>query len=278
MNIMKSRRTFLRHAAGAVLGAVTVPTVCSAGHSAGTGHYIPDDLQDYDFFIGRVKFESDMSAGDPWNIQPVGETYLLDEFSQVVRCQVKLFPELRRNRPGRGDLKHFNAVLDFNTAEDLHKFPFLFMTAGGHYTFNAQQKKNLKNYIEQGGFLLMDDCVSDGPGDYFYQSSCRLLEDVFGKTEVKTISTEHEIFHNIYDLREVGMPYVQGTQWPTRGVLVEDRLAVVVSATDIHCGWADRTQTWFGPNVARRFGGRGLHGYKESIQMGINLIMYVLSH
>jgi len=278
MDAMRSRRTFLRSAAGAVLGSLAVPTVSSARLSVGMGHYIPADLKDYDFFIGRVKFKSDTSVGDPWNIQPVGETYLLDEFSNVVRCQVKVFPELRRGRPGRGDLKHFNAVLDFNTADDLHRFPFLFMTAAGHYSFNAEQKKNLKNYVEQGGFLLMDDCVADGPGDYFYQSSLRLLGQIFGKDAVKTVDHDHEIFHNVYDLRQIGMPYVQGTQWPTRGVFIEDRLAIVVSATDIHCGWADRTQTWFGPNVARRFGGRGLHGYDESIRMGINLIMYTLSH
>ncbi|MCF7972730.1 MAG: DUF4159 domain-containing protein [Phycisphaerae bacterium] len=275
---MRTRRTFLRHAAGTMLGAAAVPAVWSASPSAVTGHFIPPDLHDYDCFIGRVKFDSDLSAGDPWNIQPVGETYLLDEFSQVVRCQVKLFPELRRNRPGRGDAVHFNAVLDLNYAHHLHKFPFLFMTAGGHYAFNDTQKKNFKDYVDQGGFMLMDDCVSHGPGDFFYQSSCRMLEEVFGKTAVKTIGTQHEIFHNMYDLSQIGMPYVQGTQLPPRGIFVGDRLAVLLSATDIHCGWADRTQTWFGPNVPNRFGGRGLHGYDESIKMGINLMMYVLSH
>ena len=278
MDAMRTRRTFLRNAAGTVLGAVAAPTVWSASQSQGTGQFIPPDLHDYDCFIGRVKFDSDLNAGDPWNIQPVGETYLLDEFSQVVRCQVKLFPELRRGKPGQGDVAHFNAVLDFNYANGLHKFPFLLMTAGGHYSFNDTQKRNFKDYVDQGGFVLMDDCVSHGPGDYFYQSSCQLLEQIFGKAAVKTIGTGHEIFHNMYDLSQIGMPYVQGTQWPPRGIFVKDRLAVLLSSTDIHCGWADRTQTWFGPNVTRRFGGRGLHGYDESIRMGINLIMYVLSH
>ncbi len=276
MDMRQSRRTFLRNVAGVVLGAGAL-TAWPTNRSGGSGRFIPSDLQDYDFFIGRVRFDSDLSVGDPWNIQPVGETYLLDEFSQVVRCQVKIFPELRRNQPGRGDLTQFNAVVDFDSPDDLHKFPFLFMTAAGHYSFNAEQKRNFKNYVEQGGFVLMDDCVADGPGDFFFQSSCELLEDLFGKTALKTVSTEHEIFHNMYDLRQVGLPYVQGTQWPARGIFVEDRLAVLLSATDIHCGWADRTQTWFGPNLARRFGGRGLHGYRESIRMGINLIMYVLS-
>lgn len=278
MDTMRTRRTFLRNAAGTVLGAGLTSTVWSASGSEVTGHFIPADLHDYDCFIGRVRFDSDLDAGDPWSIQPVGETYLLDEFSQVVRCQVKLFPELRRNRPGRGNVTHFNAVLDFNYANDLHEFPFLFMTAGGHYSFNDTQKANFKDYVDQGGFVFMDDCVAHGPGDFFFRSSCRLLEDVFGKDEVKTIGTEHEIFHNLYDLRQVGMPWIQGDRLTPRGVFVGDRLAVLLSGNDIHCGWADRTQTWFGPHLTRRFGGKGIHGYDESIKMGINLIMYVMSH
>ncbi|MHC4240451.1 MAG: DUF4159 domain-containing protein, partial [Planctomycetota bacterium] len=60
-----------------------------------------------------------------------------------------------------------------------------------------------------------------------------------------------------------------------RGVFVGDRLAVFLSSTDIHCGWADSRGRWFGTGGKR---GIGKHGYKEAIQMGINIIMYALSH
>jgi hypothetical protein len=263
---------------GTMLGAGTASTVLSAGRSAISNQAIPHDLHDYDFFMARVKFDSDKRAGDGWNIQPAGDNYLLEELGKAVRCRVKLIPGLRRSRPGGGSVNHFNAVVDLNYNDGLHKLPFLFMTAGGHFSFNDAQKQNFKNYVEQGGFILMDDCVAHGPGDFFYHSSCQLLEHLFGKAAVEEISTGHEIFHNVYDLSQIGIPYVQGTQWPPRGIFIEDRLAVLVTSTDIHCGWADRTQTWFGPNVTRRFGGRGIHGYNESIKMGINLIMYVLSH
>jgi hypothetical protein len=263
--------------AGTMLGTGAASVALSAGRSAASRQAIPPDLHEYDFFMARVKFK-DESPGDPWNVQPAGDNYLLDELRKAVRCRVKLIPAMRRGRPSRGGVNDFNASVDFNYAEDLHRLPFLFMTAGGHFTFNDAQKQNFKNYVEQGGFVLMDDCVSHDPGDFFYHSSCRLLEHLFGKTAVRKMSTKHEIFHNVYDLSKIGMPYVQGVNWPPRGIFIEDRLAVLVTSTDIHCGWADRTQTWFGPNVTRRFGGRGLHGYNESIKMGINLIMYVLSH
>lgn len=135
-----------------------------------------------------------------------------DELSKAVRCRVKLIPGLCRSNPGEGSVNHFNAVVDLNYDDDLHKLPFLFMTAGGNFSFNDTHKQNFRSYVEQGGFILMDDCVADGPGDYFYHRSCRLLEHLFGKAAVKEISIGHEIFHNIYGLNRVGIPYVQGTK------------------------------------------------------------------
>ena len=242
----------------------------SAGRSVKSGHIIPPDLLNYDFFIARVKFNSE--AGENlWNMRPEGEKYLLEELTKVVRCKVKI--------PGRGDMSAFNAIVDFNYESDQHKLPFLFMTASGHFSFNDTQKQNFKSYVEQGGFIFMDDCVSHrSPGDFFYRSSCQLLVNLFGKPALKEISTGHEIFHNVYDFSRVGIPYMQGKKWPPRGIFIKDRLAVLLTSTDLHCGWVDRSHGWFGGPGRRRNFGTGTHGYYEAIKMGINLIMYVLSH
>ena len=71
------------------------------------------------------------------------------------------------------------------------------------------------------------------------------------------------------------MPYIQAINYGARGVFVGDRLAVFLSSTDIHCGWCDRSLEQFGKGGKRGFGD---HGYKEAIQMGINTIMYAMSH
>jgi hypothetical protein len=267
---MKSRREFLRNMAETILGAGMASKALPAGRSAKSGNVIPPDLFNYDFFIGRVKFNSE-AGENPWNMRPEGEKYLLEEFSKVVQCKVKI--------PGRGGANAFNAIVDLNYTDGLHKLPFLFMTASGHFSFNDTQKQNFKNYVEQGGFVFMDDCVSFRlPGDFFYRCSCQLLEHLFGKPALKEVSTGHEIFHNVYDFCRVGIPYMQGKKWPPRGIFIEDRLAVLLTSTDLHCGWVDRSHGWFGgPGIRRNFGS-GTHGYSEAIKMGINLIMYVLSH
>ena len=267
---MRSRREFLRNMAETMLGTGIASKALYAGRSATSGHTIPSDLLDYDFFIARVKFDSE-AGENPWNMRSDGEKYLLEELSKAVRCKVKI--------PGGGGINAFNAIVDFNYADDLHKCPFLFMTASGHFSFNDTQKQNFKSYVEEGGFIFMDDCVSHRPpGDFFYRSSRQLLEHLFGKPALKNLSAEHEIFYNIYDFSRIGIPYMQGKKWPPLGIFIEDRLAVLLTATDLHCGWVDRSHGWFGaPGIRRNFG-TGTHGYSEAIKMGINLIMYVLSH
>jgi hypothetical protein len=84
---------------------------------------------------------------------------------------------------------------------------------------------------------------------------------------VKQIPLEHEVFHNVYGLGDSGLPYMQGQNHGARGVFIGDHLAVFLSSTDIHCGWCDS----YGFTFGRR-------NYEKAIQMGINTIMYALSH
>lgn len=180
-------------------------------------------------------------------------------------------------------------MVAFDEREEIRKYPLLFMTGENHYKLDDQQKRNLAEYVLRGGFLLMDDCVVGSGGDFFYKSSYELLEEVFGRGAVRRIPLEHEIFHNMYDLgqtglphleqqnlvllpgmrspQQIGLPYMHGQNHGARGVFVEDRLAVFLSSTDLHCGWCDSHGLTFG----RR-------NYEKAIQMGINIIMYALSH
>jgi len=249
----------------------------------------PDDLDKYDFLMPRVKFTHEKREVDRWNVRPGGDANLLRELSSVIRCRVKPIRQAYDWQPQWSTEGQLNAIVGFDELEDLEKYPFLFMTGENHYKFDDRQKVNLKEYVLRGGFLLMDDCVVGSGGDFFYKSSYALLEEVFGSGSVKRIPLEHEVFHNVHDLGETGLPFMQmrsptpifGPRRPTqtalphmhgqnhgaRGIFVGDRLAVFLSSTDLHCGWCDS-----------RGGVFGRHNYKKAIQMGINIIMYAISH
>ena len=123
--------------------------------------------------------------------------------------------------------------------------------------------------------MLMDDCVDASSGDRFYQSSYKMLKNLFGAGAVKSIPLDHEVFSNVYDLRRMGLPTLWGVNHGAKGVFINERLAVFLSSVDLHCGWGDLPGDSFGKKGTRR---HGQHGYEESIQMGINIIMYSISH
>lgn len=231
------------------------------------------DLANYDLIFPRVKFASDKRVKDHWNAFPRGDRNLLMKLEEVVRCKVK---ELRFRGTGRnyGRESDFNAVVSFDDHERICRFPFLFMTSEGYYKFNDRQKQSMKTYLERGGFMIMDDCIFGGHGDYFYQSSMSLLSELFGKDAIRIIPRDHEVFHNVFDLGDTGLPFCNGKNHGAKGLFLDNRLAVFLSSTDIHCGWVDDTHIWYGKNGT----GPGRAGHAKAIEMGVNILMHAMSH
>ena len=282
------RRQFLIKASRKAVSAALATTAFGSIIEGAELDNGPDDLDKYDFLMPRVKYAHQKKEADPWNARPGGDANLLRELSSVIRCRVKpiRFIDDWQQFAVEGQL---NAVVTFDEPDKLKKYPFLFMTGENPYKFDSRQKANLKEYIARGGFLLMDDCVVGNGGDFFYKSSYALLEEDFSSGAVKRIPPEHEVFHNVYDLGDTGLPlmqlltptpvpgfrrlsqspipYMHGQNHGARGVFIGDRLAVFLSSTDIHCGWCDS-----------RGGVFGRHNYKKAIEMGINIIMYAISH
>jgi len=275
-----NRRQLLKKAGAEAVGSALVATGLCSTIQAGEPDNGPDDLDKYDFLMPRIKFTHEKREVDRWNVRPGGDANLLRELSSVIRCRVKPVRRAYDWEPQWAVEGQLNAIVGFDE---------LFMTGENHYKFDDRQKTNLREYILRGGFLLMDDCVVASGGDFFYKSSYALLEEVFSSGALKRIPPEHEVFHNVYDLGDTGLPSLQqlspipapglrrprqspiphmhGQNHGARGVFVGDRLAVFLSSTDLHCGWCDS-----------RGGVFGRHNYKKAIQMGINIIMYAISH
>ncbi len=266
-----NRRDFLKTASKTAAGILLSGNICNAANRKQE----IDDLEKYDFVFPRVKFTPIIVQGrglgsDIWNARPGGERNLLRRLSTVIRCTTKPIPYVNENdgfEPSLGTENQFNDIVTFDNRDKLFKYPFLFMTDENEFRFTQNQKDNLRDYIKRGGFLFMEDCVVGSGGDFFFRSAYDLLENVFGRGSVKTIPKSHEVFHNVFDLGDVGLPYMQGQPHGARGIFINERLAVLLSSHDIHCGWCDNDCTHFGPIK-----------YEQSIRMGINIIMYSITH
>ena len=82
---------------------------------------------------------------------------------------------------------------------------------------------------------------------------------------MRKIPLDHEIFHIYFDLPN-GAPHCQGVPHGAYGLFEPGtgRIMTVCTPGDIHCGWVNR---WFTPQLN-----------EQSIQFGINVIIYFLTH
>ncbi len=265
---MISRRDFLKTCAAGTTTAALTAFSASAEAAPKSPSVPPQGMQGYDLSMPRVRFECDGRVTCPWNIYPGGEVNLMNEFVAQVHSSVKIPQGAVNYTPMLGQDHQFAAVVDLDNIESMRPFPILFMTAEGRFDLSPAQRDGLKKYIEQGGFILMDDCVYDRGGDFFYQSAHKILAEIFGRDAMEPIPYAHEVFKNVYDLSAEGLPHAQGQRHGARGLFLEERLAVFLSPSDLHCAWTDKDRVWFpDPSV-----------YNRTIQMGINILTYALSH
>jgi hypothetical protein len=84
--------------------------------------------------------------------------------------------------------------------KEVFKFPFAVMTGEGAFSLTEDERKNLKAYLEKGGFLLASaGCSSKEWSDSFK----REIEAVFPERKLSEVSMEHPIFRTVYDVKRL---------------------------------------------------------------------------
>jgi hypothetical protein len=146
-----TRRSFITRGSAATAAftsaSLLMPPIAQAQDLVDGGR-LPEDADQYDFLFARV-----CNNNPSWDFGPGGDKNLLEQFSDVMRCKVKLQENVRDEFPESGNPEHFNAVVDLSNLETMRKFPMLFMTGMGPYRLRDPRRlENLKNYIEEGGF------------------------------------------------------------------------------------------------------------------------------
>ncbi len=93
------------------------------------------------------------------------------------------------NRTIHTDFSHNQAVVrPFESS--IFDYPFIFMTGHGNVHFSDRDIRNLREYLERGGFLYIDD-------DYGMDESIRReLKKLFPEKEMIELPPNHEIFHS----------------------------------------------------------------------------------
>ncbi len=143
---------------------------------------------------------------------------------------------------------------------DIFSYPFIHMTGHGNVVFSDEERKNLRLYLESGGFLHIDDNYGM---DKFIRPE---LKKVFPDIALQAIPPTHPIFNQHFTFKD-GIPKIhEHDNKPPEayGIFIKDRLVLLYTTeTDLSDGWEDE-EVHNDPPEKRL----------KALQMGANILEY----
>jgi hypothetical protein len=118
--------------------------------------------------------------------------------------------------------------------------PFLVIKGNSAFQFSRSEKIQLKQFIDRGGFVFIDDTLADGNGA-FAKSIRLLMAELYPDKVFQKIPMDHALFRSFFLLRNVAgrrltQKYLEGLD-VGGGTGGETRTAVVYSANDLLGAW-----------------------------------------
>jgi len=193
--------------------------------------------------IGRVKY----TGGGDWYNDPSAEVNVLQFLHEQTGVDV--------------DPTYTPADI---SSDQLFSFPILFMTGHGNIAFGEKEVRNLRTYLENGGFLYADD-------DYGMDKPFRReLKKVFPEEELVELPFSYGLYHAPFSF-PAGPPKTHKHDGkPPRGfgVFLHGRLAVYYTyESNPSDGWADPEAHGDPPDKR-----------EEALRFGVNLLVWALTH
>ena len=156
-------------------------------------------------------------------------------------------------------------IVDIDSPE-LFKYPFAYLCEPGYLELNDKDTKNFREYLERGGFVMVDDFR--GPrhlSNLVYQ-----MKKVFPNRNMVPLTVSHSIFDSFYKIESLDMraPYGPG---PVEFLGLEDdhgRLMMVIDYNN------DLSEFWEWLDE----GSLSLHDAAVSLKFGTNYLIYALTH
>lgn len=149
-------------------------------------------------------------------------------------------------------------------SSSIFQYPFIHMTGHGNVVFTEEDLDNLRNYLEAGGFLHIDDNYGMKP--YI----TREIKRLFPNSTLEELGAEHPIFTNKYSFTK-GLPKIHehdGQRPQALAIFRNNRIVLLfTSESDLGDGWEDPTVHNDSAEIR-----------EKALQMGANIITYVFKN
>ena len=157
-------------------------------------------------------------------------------------------------------------------SDDIFKYPFLYLSEPGFLSLSEKEIHNLGEYIRRGGFVMADDFRTGqflgGPEELEVLRD--YLELAVPERELKRLDVRHPLFRSFYDIKTLDMKAPYGDHKPEFWGMSDEQGRLQLIAyynNDVGDYWKYLDH-----------GDKPLQDSTTSIRMGINAILYSLTH
>ncbi|MEX1270813.1 MAG: DUF4159 domain-containing protein [Balneolaceae bacterium] len=210
---------------------------CTALIPAGDLHAQNDD----EFKIARIQYR----GGGDWYNDPSALTNLI----RFTKEQV----------PIRISTEYDDVQIG---SRDLQNYPFAFLTGHGTITVNNSEVENIRHWLNNGGFLYIDDDY--GQDEYVRE----MIDRIYPGADLIEVPFSHPIYHQVFSFPD-GLPKVhEHDGLPPQGFAVFQEGKMVIFYTyESNLGDAWTNPEVHNPPASLR---------QEALQMGVNILVYAL--
>jgi hypothetical protein len=169
------------------------------------------------FVLSQLKHDG---AWDPYPLA-------YEKIFQMIQQMTNIPFDANRKIVSLGDNEVFNS-------------PFLFVKGNSRLNLSSQEKRNLKQFIDRGGFVFFDDTLADPQGE-FSKSVRNLLQELYPSKNMYRLPVDHALYRSFFLLRNVSgrrisQKYLEGMDVDSaKGG--ETRTAVLYSSNDLLGAW-----------------------------------------
>ncbi len=155
-------------------------------------------------------------------------------------------------------------------SDELFEYPFCYLSGHKLVQFNQQESQHFKQYVQNGGFVFVDDCNHDIDG-LFAKSFEEQMAQLFGSDALVKIPNDHALYRAFFTF-DKGPPTssFELNGWGDdlvhdylKAIEVNGRIGVLYSNKDYGCEWDYDFRN-------KRFLA------KDNTQFAVNIIVYAL--
>ena len=201
------------------------------------------------FFFTRLQYES----GD-WNVDQRMPSNLLNSIIEYTNIPV--------------DIKEKVVSL---SSDEIFECPFCYLSGHKLVQFTQAEKKNFVKYIDNGGFIFVDDCNHDIDG-LFAKSFESQMAEIYGEDGLNKIPNDHPIYFSFFEFDD-GPPTTSQelNGWGDdivhdylKAIEKDGKIRVLYSNKDYGCEWDYdfRNKRWLA---------------EDNTKFGVNIVMYAIA-